>query len=94
MEGNNEVDKEAKAFCPNKEKKEKRRPPSDIIGLEYPDAVKQAEQIKNYWHKRGATQVAAWAVEEKVQFKSGSRTIWIVQTNLQGGLPPKGARNV
>jgi hypothetical protein len=55
------------------------------------NATALAARLTRWWHERGFTNVAFWVVEEPIQMTRRGEAIWLVRSNLVGGLPPEAA---
>jgi hypothetical protein len=77
-----------------------RRPVTEVVRLgidrlSETGAAALARGIEAYWHSQGHRQVRAWAQPVAAEF-GGKRSeatsrmvVWVVRTNLVGGLPPE-----
>jgi hypothetical protein len=54
-----------------------------------PRALRHTEALDRWWHARGHTSVRQWVEPYLVRNTNRGDTIWMVRSNLVGGLPPK-----
>lgn len=48
-----------------------------------------AERIQRFWHERGGRGVVAWAQHDADQCRGSTAALFVVRSNLIGGLPPR-----
>ena len=64
--------------------------PPDTTTREGAEAL--AARLTRYWHAKGYTQVRHWAEHQRVRTAEAplfGHAIWVVRSNLVGGLPPR-----
>lgn len=53
------------------------------------NAAELALRIEAYWRQRGARAVKVWAQHEVGGDKSNNTALYVVRSNMVGGLPPR-----